>query len=134
VTKVTTIVALGVAAAALLAAPAGGTSPLVSRRCPTLVSVEWTSTAQGRVTHGQGYRVDSRRLPCFLVRRLAAQLIPLRTTAAFAAARPVGYVCAALGTAANPFRPATAIGFCLQKPLGRPPERSFTWRPLAGSS
>jgi hypothetical protein len=134
VTKVTTIAALVVAAAVLLAAPARGTSLLASRRCPTLVSVEWTRTVQGRVTRGQGYRIDSTRLPCVLVRRLAAQLIPLRTTAAFAAARPVGYVCAALGTAANPFRPATAIGLCMQKPLMRSPERSFTWRPLAGGS
>ena len=57
--------------------------------------------------HGRRYRVTTERLPCFVATRLAAQLIPLRTRTALAAARPPGYVCLALGTAANPYRPAT---------------------------
>jgi len=82
--------------------------------------------------HGRRYRVTTERLPCFVATRLAAQLIPLRTRTALAAARPPGYLCLALGTAANPYRPATAIGTCLQKPLTSRPPRSFSWRPLAG--
>ena len=84
--------------------------------------------------HGLRYRVTTERLPCFVATRLAAQLIPLRTRTALAAARPPGYLCLALGTAANPYRPATAIGTCLQKPLTSLPPRSFSWRPLGGSS
>ena len=131
-TEVTRIVAVAVAAAALLPAAAGEAGDASFRRCSTLVSIRWTSTTPAGVTHGRRYRVDSERLSCFVVTRLAAQLIPLRTSKAFDAARPPGYVCAALGTAANPYRPATAIGTCLQKPLRSPPPRSFSWRPAGG--
>ena len=127
-----TIMAAALAAAALFGAAgreAGGSS--ASRRCATVVSVPWTRTADGRVTHGRRYRVESERISCFVATRLAAQLIPLRTRPVFEAARPTGYLCVALGTAANPYRPATAVGTCLQKPLGSPPARSFSWRPVS---
>jgi hypothetical protein len=130
VAEVTRIVALAAAAAALLPAAASEAGGTASRRCPTVVSIRWTATTTAGVTHGRRYRVDGERLSCFVAVRLAAQLIPLRTSRAFDAARPAGYVCAALGTAANPYRPATAIGTCLQKPLRSPPPRSFSWRPV----
>lgn len=120
-----------VAAAALVAPSAGQSSSAASGPCATVVSVPWTRTADGRVTHGRRYRVESERISCFVATRLAAQLIPLRTRPVFEAARPTGYLCVALGTAANPYRPATAVGTCLQKPLGSPPPRSFSWRPVS---
>jgi hypothetical protein len=123
--------AAAVVAAATLVAPAAGGhgTPLSTGPCGTIVSAVWTRNAAGVVTHGRRYRVVSERLPCFVVTRLAAELIPLRTARAFAAARPAGYLCLALGTAANPYRPATAVGTCLQKPVASPPPRSFSWRP-----
>ena len=134
-TEVTRIAAIAVASAALVVAPSAARSgESASRRCATVVSIRWTSTTPAGVTHGRRYRVDSERLPCSLAVRLAAQLIPLRTSRGFDAARPAGYVCIALGTAANPYRPATTIGTCLQKPLTSLPPRSFSWRPLGGSS
>lgn len=123
-----TIIAASLAAAVLLSAASSGPGASV-RPCATLVSEPWTRTLAGRTTHGRRYRVVAERLPCFVVTRLAAGLIPLRTQTAFVAARPRGYVCAALGMAANPYRPATAVGTCLQKPLASPPSRSFSWRP-----
>ena len=125
------MLAVLVATATLVASSAGMPSPDASRPCTRLVSVTWTRSAEGRVTHGRRYRVESERISCFVVTRLAAQLIPLRTRPALEASRPVGYVCLALGTGANPYRPATAIGTCLQKPLGTPPSRSFSWRPAS---
>ena len=118
------------AVATLLLAPAGRAEPSAARTCATLTGIRWTSTFQGRVTHGRRYRVTAERLPCVIAVRLAAQLIPLRTAAAFAEHRPVGYVCIALGTGANRFRPATALGLCLQKPVASTPARSFSWNPV----
>jgi hypothetical protein len=117
-------------AAMTLLAPAGRAAPSAVRTCATITGIRWTSTFQGRVTHGRRYRVTAERLPCLVAVRLAAQLIPLRTAAAFAAHRPVGYVCIPLGTGANRFRPATALGLCLQKPVDRSPPRSFAWNPV----
>jgi len=119
------------AAATLVATAAGLSSPAASRPCTTLVSVQWTRTADGRITHGRRYRVESERISCFVVTRLAAQLIPLRTKSAFDAARPVGYVCIPLGAGLNPYRPRTAVGTCFQKPVATPPPRSFSWRPVS---
>ena len=127
----TLIAAVGLAVAVLVVVPpAGRAEPSVQRTCATLVSTRWTSTFQGRVTHGRRYRVTAERLPCLVAVRLAAQLIPLRTAAAFAENRPVGYVCIPLGTGANRFRPATALGLCLQKPVAATPSRSFSWEPV----
>ena len=126
-----TITAAALAAAALLGATAGEAGSSASRRCATVVSVPWTRTADGRVTHGRHYRVESERISCFVVTRLAVQLIPLRTRAAFEAGRPTGYVCIALGAGLNPYRPRTAVGTCFQKPVASPPPRSFSWRPVS---
>jgi hypothetical protein len=125
-----TITVAALVTAALLGTAAGEAGSSASRRCATLVSVPWTRTADGRVTHGRRYRVESERLSCFVVTRLAAQLIPLRTRTAFESARPVGYVCIALGAGLNPYRPRTAVGTCFQKPVASPPPRSFSWRPV----
>ena len=125
------MLAVLVATAALVAPSAGMPSPDASRPCTTLVSIPWTRTADGRVSHGRRYRVESERIPCFIVTRLAAQLIPLRTRTAFESARPVGYVCIALGAGLNPYRPRTAVGTCFQKPVATPPPRSFSWRPVS---
>jgi hypothetical protein len=114
----------------MLLAPAGRAEPSAGRTCATLTGIRWTSTFQGHVTHGRRYRVTAERLPCVVAVRLAAQLIPLRTSAAFAENRPVGYVCIPLGTGANRFRPATALGLCLQKPISSTPSRSFSWHPV----
>ena len=127
----TIMAAVLVATAAFVAPSAGRPSPAASRPCARLVSVPWTRSAEGLVTHGRRYRVESERIPCFVVARLAAQLIPLRTRSAFDAARPAGYVCIALGAGLNPYRPRTAVGTCLQKPLTSPPPRSFSWRPVS---
>lgn len=119
-----------IAAALLLLAPAAGrASAATPHLCATLASTAWTSTVNGRVTHGRRYRVLAERLPCVVAVRLAEQLIPLRTVAALAERRPVGYVCIALGRGTNRFRPATTVGLCLQKPVASGPERSFSWRP-----
>ena len=126
-----TITAAAVAVAALLGASAGEAQGTATRRCATLVRIPWTRAADGRVSHGERYRVESERLSCFVVTRLAAQLIPLRTRTAFESARPVGYVCIALGAGLNPYRPRTAVGTCFQKPLTSPPSRSFSWKPVA---
>jgi hypothetical protein len=126
-----TITAAALAAAALLGAAVGEARDSASRPCATLVSAPWTRTADGRVTHGERYRVESERISCFVVTRLAAQLIPLRTRAAFDARRPAGYVCIALGAGLNPYRPRTAVGTCFQKPVASPPPRSFSWRPVS---
>jgi hypothetical protein len=122
---------LALIATALAAASAADAGSAKTVRCATLVSIQWTYHGRERVSRGLRYRVDAERLPCFLALRLATQLIPLRTKDAFARARPSGYVCAALGVSANRYRPATAVGICLQKPVTRSPERSFSWRPLA---
>jgi hypothetical protein len=124
-------IAAAATALALLAPSSGGAGHTKAVRCETLVSTEWTYLGRERVSRGLRYRVDAERLPCFVAVRLATQLIPLRTKEAFARARPPGYVCAALGVSANRYRPATAVGICLQKPVTRSPERSFSWRPLA---
>ena len=121
---------LPIAAAALLAPGAGEAGPSANRACATLVSTPWTRTVGDSVTRGSRYRVVSERLPCVLVTRLAEQLIPLRTRSRFDAARPAGYVCIALGAGLNPYRPRTAVGTCLQKPVASPPPRSFSWRPV----
>ena len=126
-----TITATAFVAAALLGTAAGQAAGTTSRPCTTLVSLPWTRTADGRVTHGSRYRIESEHLSCFVVTRLAAQLIPLRTRAAFDAARPAGYVCIALGAGLNPYRPRTAVGTCFQKPVATPPPRSFSWRPAS---
>ena len=128
-TNVTRTAAAGLVAAALAAAPSGAAAPSKTVRCQTLVSTQWTYLGREHVSRGLRYRVDAERLPCFLALRLAMQLIPLRTKDALARARPPGYVCAALGVSANRYRPATAVGVCLQKPVTRSPERSFSWRP-----
>jgi hypothetical protein len=129
-TRGATVLAAGAVAATLLLLPAAGrASPSAPRVCATLASAGWTSTVNGRVTHGRRYRVFAERLPCVVAVRLAEQLIPLRTVAALAERRPVGYVCIALGRGTNRFRPATAVGLCLQKPVASGPERSFSWRP-----
>jgi hypothetical protein len=122
--------AVAALAAVLPLAPAGRAEPSTLRTCATLTGIRWTSTFQGHVTHGRRYRVTAERLPCVVAVRLAAQLIPLRTSAAFAENRPVGYVCIPLGTGANRFRPATALGLCLQKPVASKPARSFSWHPV----
>jgi hypothetical protein len=116
-----------------LSAGAADAGSAATTRCATLVGSPWTAATPDGVIRGHRYRVTSERLPCFVATRLAAQLIPLRTRKALAAARPPGYLCLALGTSANPYRPATAIGTCLQKPLTTQPPRSFSWRPLAAS-
>jgi hypothetical protein len=130
VTNVTRTAALALVVAALVAASTAAAGPSRTVRCATLVNISWTSTVDGRITHGRRYRVDADRLPCFVAVRLAEQLIPLRTSAAFAERRPIGYICIPLGTGTNRYRPATAVGLCLQKPVGRAPERSFSWRPV----
>ena len=129
-TNVTKVAIAAVAAVALLGPSSGGANTAKAVRCETLVSTQWTFHGRERVSRGLRYRVDAERLPCFLALRLATQLIPLRTKDAFARARPPGYVCMALGVSANRYRPATAVGLCLQKPVTRTPERSFSWRPL----
>jgi hypothetical protein len=121
-------------ASALLLLPAPGegrASRFAPRVCATVASSQWTSTVNGRITHGRRYRVVAERLPCLVAVRLAEQLIPLGTSAAFAERRPVGYVCIPLGRGTNRFRPASAVGLCLQKPVASGPERSFSWRPAA---
>ena len=118
------------AATAILLASVGRAEPSAARTCATITGTRWTSTFQGRVTHGRRYRVTAERVPCLVAVRLAAQLIPLRTVVAFAEHRPVGYVCVALGAGANRFRPATALGLCLQKPVSTSPARSFSWNPV----
>jgi len=127
-----TITAAVLAATVVLVAPsAGQPSPVATRPCATLVSIPWTRTVDGHVTRGRRYRVESERISCFVATRLASQLIPLRTRSAFDAARPSGYVCVALAAGLNPYRPRTAVGTCLQKPLTTPPPRSFSWRPVS---
>jgi hypothetical protein len=131
VTNVTKAAIVVVTAAALLAPVDGGARPAQAVRCETLVSSQWTHYARdGRVTRGLRYRVEAERLPCFLAVRLATQLIPLRTKAAFAEHRPTGFLCLPLAAGANRYRPATAIGLCLQKPVARTPGRSFSWHPV----
>ncbi len=119
-----------VAVAGLLAPSVGQAK---SVRCETLVSTPWTFHGTARTARGQRYEVVAERLPCFVAVRLATQLIPLRTKDAFARASPPGYVCVPLGVSANRYRPATAVGLCLQKPVASPRDRSFSWRPVPGS-
>jgi hypothetical protein len=131
VPSVTKAAIVAVTVTGLLIPAAGGARPAQVVRCETLVSSQWTHYARdGGVARGQRYRVEAERLPCFLAVRLATQLIPLRTKAAFAQRRPAGFLCLPLAVGANRYRPATAVGLCLQKPVARTPGRSFSWHPL----